>query len=285
MDGRPQRILGGQALTPCCSAIGPLPQSIPGGGKCEIPVSYRPGYSQGKSRVEFMVSTDRGVVTYSVSANTTPAFEVEFADPNGSEVAAGRDAAWSLIVTCRRSGADGLDLPSVVAIDPPSTARFVGLPSEIKRTDGVIETRREIAVTHPASHEPGAKTVDLRIVWEKQGRSERQSIQWMVKPALKASPPAIVLDRGSHDVIAREVLVESTGTEFRVLGVSGKAVAPGFVPPESRGVAHRIAIPIDAQSTGISDVRIETDHPDQPTLKVSLLIPSPIESSNEKESP
>ena len=41
--GRPIRLLKGEALTPCCSSIGPIPESIPPEGTARIPAVWKAG--------------------------------------------------------------------------------------------------------------------------------------------------------------------------------------------------------------------------------------------------
>ena len=103
-------------------------------------------------------------------------------------------------------------------------------------------------------------------------RQDHRAITWVVRPALSATPWVIAFKADPDDPPAiREVVVESTGNEFRVLAVEGKAVAAGYKPPGDRSRTHRLLVPM-VPAAGISELTIQTDHPDQPIAKVSVLI-------------
>lgn len=52
------RLLKGEALTPCCSAITRLPESIPPGGDVKVPVVLEAGGQTGVQTLVFVLSTD-----------------------------------------------------------------------------------------------------------------------------------------------------------------------------------------------------------------------------------
>ena len=56
----PVRLIRGMALTPCCSSIGPLPDSIPPRGEVKIPTSFNPPRQSGSREVRFLIETDSG---------------------------------------------------------------------------------------------------------------------------------------------------------------------------------------------------------------------------------
>src|SRR5690606_18249787 len=56
---RPERILGAQALKPCCSEVAAVPTSIPAGGEARLAVRFKPGFQSGRKVVDFLVMTDR----------------------------------------------------------------------------------------------------------------------------------------------------------------------------------------------------------------------------------
>ncbi len=271
----PLRLVKAEAYTPCCSAVGKLPDAIPANGSAEVAVQFRPGYEAGSKRVEFAIRTDREtspLIGLSISAMMTSALEVESTDKGGIELPCGKPGTRKLTVTCRRKEKEGLDAPTSLITAEPLKARFLGeIRQEIR--DGIVETKREIEIDLPAANEPGIKSADLIIRWGKSGRDDRRPIVWVVKPALKATPTAIILEAGTTGLSIQEVIVESTGAEFRVLAVRGKALGIGFQPPIEKAQMHRLKIPIDPSAIGISDLNIVIDHPDQATIKVSILIP------------
>ena len=263
-------------MTPCCSSIGPVPETIPAGGSVEVAVQLRPGFQTGLMRVGFLVPTGRedgGAIGLTLAATLISSLEVKFAEDTATTLAAGKMGALKGRITCRRKGSVGLDAPSSVTIDPPAQARFLGPSSGRDLADGIRQTVREFEVEFPPSREPGKKSAELRLGWKQQGREDRRPIVWVVKPALTATPRVLALKADAGDPPAmRGVVVESTGAEFRVLAVKGRAVADGFEPPVGRSRSHRMVVPLNPGVTGISELIIETDHPDQSAAKVSVLI-------------
>ena len=271
------RLMKPEALTPCCSSIGSVPESIPAGGSAEVAVKLRPGYQTGMKRVQFVIPTDRvdePVITLSLSATLTPALEVDFDEPAATTFAVGKPGTLKGRVTCRRKGEQGFDAPSSVFIEPPAIARFVGTAEERQLADGIRQSVQAVEIDFPPSREPGTRSADLRLTWGAQHHDDRRPIVWAVTPALRVTPPAIGLKRSETDSVSREVVIRSTGTPFRVLKVEGKALAPGLRLPEDAATTHRLDLPLDRAALGISDLRIVTDHPDQPIAKLSVWIQS-----------
>lgn len=275
---RPLRLLTAEALTPCCSSIDPVPESIPAGGSAKVAVKLRPGYQSGPKRVQFVVLTDRDddpAISLWLSATLTSALDVEFDDTAAAAtLAVGKAGTLKGRVIGRRTGKDGFSAPSSLSINAPAKARFVGVEIGRLLDNGFHETVREIEIDLPASREPGTKSAELRLAWDKPSRDDRRAIVWSVTPALRATPPALVLDRNSTGSASREVVIRSTGTAFHVLGVEGKAIRRGLRLPSEAATLHRLDLPLDRDATGISDLRILTDHPDQPIAKLTVLIQS-----------
>lgn len=76
---QPVRLMSSMAQTPCCSTIGPLPDSVPPHGVVKIPVVFRPGFATGFKRVVFTAETDRDnsrVCLFALSANLFSELEV-----------------------------------------------------------------------------------------------------------------------------------------------------------------------------------------------------------------
>ncbi len=254
-----------------------MPESISAGGSAEILTTFRPGFQSGRKRVQFAILTDGEddpVVTYSLTASLASEIEVVSADPNGADLAAGKPGTRKFTVVCRRRGDQGRGAPSSLKILAPASARFDGPASTVDRADGVSETTRTVEVTLPPSTEPGVHRAELFLFWEDPNREERRPIEWSVSAALRATPPVLVFKLGPSEPMTREVVVESTGSEFRVLSVEGSALGEGFRLPTNRAKSHRLSVPMMKSKVGISDLRIKTDHPDQPDLKVGVYISS-----------
>ena len=284
---RPLRLLKSEASTPCCSEIGPLPELIPPGGSAEIPVLFRPGFGTGPKRVGFAVATDRQsepVISFSLAATFLSALEVEFDDPQSVTLPCGQPGKREILVTCRRKGSLGFGAPTSLGTYPPLPARFLSEPSESRQGD-VFEVRRRAEIVLPASSEPGLKKVELRLGWGGPGPDDSRPLIWTVSPVLLATPPAIVLsDKASEDT-SREIVVRATTGEFRVLAVRGKALAPGLRLPEGKAAVHRLKLTFDRSVVGISDIRVTTDHPDQPVVKFGVLVPSSSKTSGDDGRP
>ena len=60
------RLLSAVAFTPCCSAIGPLPEEIPPRGAAKVPVAFRPGDGSGPRRVQFLVAANGSQGNYAL---------------------------------------------------------------------------------------------------------------------------------------------------------------------------------------------------------------------------
>ena len=253
-----------------------MPGSIPAGGSAEILTTFRPGFQSGRKRVEFAILTDREddpVVTYSLTASLASEIEVVSADPNGADLAVGKSGTQKFTVICRRLGDQGRGAPSLLKIRTPASARFGGPASTVDRADGVSETTRTVEVTLPPSAEPGVHRAELFLFWDNPKREHRRPIEWSVSAALRATPPVLVFKLDPSEPMTRDVVVESTGSEFRVLGVEGKALGEGLQLPTNRAKSHRLSVPMMRSKVIISDLRIKTDHPDQPDLKVGVYIP------------
>ncbi len=271
---RPVRLLKAEAQTPCCSSIGPLPESIPAGGSAEFPVQLKAGFLTGLQRVNFFVLTDseaRPIIPLVLSATLHSAIEVEFSDGTATSLPAGRPGILKLTVTCRRKGKEGYGTPSKISTTSPAKGQFVGDPIAKQLVDGINQVERQVEIDLPGSSEPGVKTVGLFLAWADQDRTDKRTFTWSVTPALRVTPPAFVL-KATADKPVREAIVRSTGTPFRILRVEGRAIGPGLVVPTTSATEHVLSLPLDPSVVGVSDVRIHTDHPGQPTVKMSVLI-------------
>lgn len=95
---------------------------------------------------------------------------------------------------------------------------------------------------------------------------------WQVASHIRATPSGLVLkaDAGS---LPHQFFLRSEDRPFRILRVSGSVLARLDEPlPEVAQPVHRLALILKPDSSGASDIRFTTDHPDQPTVTVSVLI-------------
>ncbi len=264
------------AFTPCCSTIGPLPEAIPARGEVEVPTSFSPGHQSGAKAVMFQIETDqpgRRFVGLALEARLTSAWEVQSRDDKTGVVPMGQPARRTLRVISRRKGDLGRDLPGQVLAAAPIDAAFVGEAVTTKGPDGVIESTRDFVVAMPASREPGVKRGEVRFRWP-DGRVEALPVGWEVRPRLKVIPAAMTVHR-SDGAIDRTIVVESDGAPFRVTGMSSPLFAGPAEIPGDLVQRHTIRLRLDPSKglvDGVSNVTITTDHPDQRTAELSVLV-------------
>jgi hypothetical protein len=121
----PIRLLGAEAHTPCCSAIGPLPELLPAGTSVAVPVVFRPGTQTIRKRVTFAVRTDhpdRPVWPLAVAASLTAEVELRPTADSETSLPIGRTGRQRFRVVCRRIGDEGRGGPRAVEADPPLAA-------------------------------------------------------------------------------------------------------------------------------------------------------------------
>jgi hypothetical protein len=269
------RLLGAKAYTPCCSAIGPLPESIAPHGDARIPVLLKAGRRTGRSRVEFAVQTDsaqRPLRMLALRALLVAEWEMREVGEASGFVPAGQCGKRTFRIVCHRRDDQGRDAPDFVDVSRPLSARFVGAPVETPRGDGLIETARDVEVTLPATTEPGQHRGELLIRWA-DDLIERHLFAWQVVPRIRAAPSGLTV-KLSEDA-TRSVVLTSDDRPFRIIEVSGPLVAGSFRPPEGSARVHRIRLTLDLKKpheASASDIRFTTDHPEQSNVTVSVLV-------------
>lgn len=309
-SARPWRITGAQALTPCCSAVGSLPETLPCGRAIEVPVVFRPGHQSGRKRVEFLVRTDdpeAPVHRFALIASLISEIEVSPQGANPTSLPLNTSVSHRFAIICRRisperregsirsspivtEGRDGGDntspeeapttegrtAPISLTASPSLSASFLGPPVERRLDDGTIESTRDFEVTLPPSTEIGAHRGTVVLAWP-DGREWPQDIFWQVAPRLRASPSGLVLKpRDSEEPERVAITVHADDRPFRVTEVTGPILAepPDGLPTEP-GRAHTLLLtldPVALSADGTSDIHIATDHPDQREVIVSVLV-------------
>lgn len=304
---RPWKVVGAEALTPCCSAIGALPESIPPGGSAEVPVLFKPGHQNGRKRVEFVVRTDdpdRPLHRFALVASLISELEVVPYDDNPATLplnAPGRHrytiltrrvptALTHLIPRQARGGGnahpstdspprtdEGRRAPTDLTVTPPLTGRFLGPPTERLLDDGTLESAREFEVELPPSAEVGARRGEVILTWA-DGRDRTHLIAWQVTPRLRASPSGLVLrPKGSGEVERVTITIRSDDHPFRITDISGPVLrSPSPALPSEPRRVHTLELVLGSAAIGvdgIKDISLSTDHPDQPQVVVSVLTP------------
>lgn len=178
-----------------------------------------------------------------------------------------------LIVTRRRTDRHGSDAPDSVTVMPPLMATFVG-PVEERAQDGLIETNRTIELTLPACAVEGKRQAESLLAWN-DGRTYLHHMTWSVTPCIKAFPRGLLLSASSGDE-SQTVVVHCEDRPFRILEIGGEALARpvGGIPTEAKHM-HRLNLPLGWRRNDgclVTDIRITTDHPDQPSLLLGVAV-------------
>lgn len=282
----PIQLLKAEALTPCCSAVGPIPRSIPPGGTAKIPVMLRPGFQTGQKRVQFLVQTDwteRPVWLLTASATLWSAVEVSELGSFHGSLPLGRSGIRRFRIIARSVGSEGRRAPDFVQATAPLSARFAGPPTERTLADDLIEASRDVVVDVPADREPGWHQGRLDFGWTNEP-TWAHVMEWRVRPRITISPPGLVLwPTGKR--IEQSVLLRSDDRPFRITRViSPLLVDPVEIPLDGPAQLHRLKLVFDparAPNQEAVDIRVMTDDPDQPLVVLSVLVSSPSKESTE----
>ncbi|MGC8639976.1 MAG: hypothetical protein ACP5XB_08890 [Isosphaeraceae bacterium] len=270
------RLLKGEALTPCCSAIEKLPKSIPAGSTTQVPVVLKAGRQTGAKTLVFVLNTDdprQPTRTLALRATLVSAWEVEpVGGPTGT-LRPGQSAEQRLEVVARGKGDLGCGLPEEVVPSAPLAATYLGKASETTGPDGLIEFSREVLVKIPGDREPGERRGSLLFRW-RDGKSGTYPIRWEVRALVSVTPGALVL-RSRSEPFRRTFVISSIDKAFRITGVSSPLLARAVAPPAESATQHRLTVSIDASRAAAGrpgQVTFHTDHPDQPEVSASVLV-------------
>jgi hypothetical protein len=274
--GRAIRLARATSSTPCCSAISPLPRSVPAGGRVQVPIVLRTRNRTGPLRVIFEVesdSPDRIVWRFIVSARLIPSWEIRASEECIATLPLGQAGNQIYRVCCRRKGAEGCGPPERLKADAPLKADFTGPVAETRFPDGIIETTRDVVVTLPKSLKAGSQRHELFFHWA-NGETQRQIISWEVAPCVTVTPMGFVL-RPSKEPFALALTVSSEERPIRILEVSGPLLAKAFKCPSDAKRVHLLCPLVDTSKIDamtVPDISITTDHPDQPVVSVPVLL-------------
>jgi hypothetical protein len=268
------RLLRAEALTPCCSSIGPIPESIPPGGTVRIPVVWATGIQSGARSVGFVIRTDgprQPAKMLAMRASLIPAWEVE-ASERSVTLLPGRTGEIRFRVTARSQGARGRMLPEDVEATPPLLASYLGTATRSARADGLVESCREVLVKFPADREPGVHRGNLLFRW-RGGRSEAHPLSWEVHRLVSVAPAVLAL-RSRAEPRQQSFLLSSNERPVRILGVEGPLLASPVALPRDTRTSHVVELTLDARRTDTrpSQIKFHTDHPDQPDVSMTVLV-------------
>ena len=97
---------------------------------------------------------------------------------------------------------------------------------------------------------------------------------WEVRPSLKSIPAGFVLKR-SDQPVKRTIVVESDGSPFRLIDAASPLLAGPVDLPDEPAARHAIDLDLnlsEATPERTYEVNITTDHADQSTIDLSVLI-------------
>jgi hypothetical protein len=272
---KPLRILGTLARTPCCSAVEGLPVSVPPLSTARVPVVFKPGFQKGRRRIQFELTTDDNaepVRTFSLVSTLMSEMEIEMLDGSETNVHVGDAGKQFLRVTCRRMGEEGRNAPESIVGLGSLLARFRGEAVSVERPGGLVETSRDIELILPSESTGGLKSSSFVLSWPNTLQHE-EPITWRVQPNVVVSPPGLVL-KPSSDPLLRTITIQSRGRAIHILSVKARALEVSVILPTEAAEQHVLHLQIEATHQGVletSELVIETDHPEQPTLSVSVL--------------
>lgn len=272
---RPIRLEASAALTPCCSTIGPAPETIPAHGSIQVPVSFRPGRQADRKRVEFLIRTDEElspIWRVAVVASVVHELATRVERESDLELPVGRTGRQIPTIACRRLGDAGRGEPVSVQAFESLAAGFVGSAETLKLPGGIIETTRRVEVTLPASSRDGNSRGQVTFRWE-NGQSWDCPVTWRVRPLISALPAGISLKPGGQS--SWTVLLRATDRPFRVCGVDGPACLDSWERTSAEtATLHTVILRFDpdkARPGEVANIRFLTDEPDQTEVLVSVL--------------
>ena len=275
----PIRLVGALARKTCCSSIGPTPKVVTAHGEALVPVTWRIGHQSGRTRVQFVVSTDRlecRTIDLSLTATLVPAWEAsQLESPHDTLEATPPSSRFYQVVT-RQLDRDGLSPPTAVDSAYPFRARFVGDTTEQACGSGLVESRRVVEISLAPGQSVGCHAGELKLTWQ-DGTEKTYPIRHEIPPHLRAIPSTLVVS--ASDVERKyKVAVNSDGRPFRVLKVAGRGLAkPGTLSTDP-ALTHLINLELDLsylENHEAPVIALTTDHPDQTSLNIKiLLVPS-----------
>ena len=271
---QPTRILRASSSFPCCSSIGPLPGTIPPRGEVRIPVVVKTENKSGPLHIGFAVVTDSfaaPIRRLGIAVRLIPEWQIEDKQAATHTLSIGESGKRSYRITCRRMETGGFGLPDIVTVGGPIKVSLKGEAHETTISGGIIEATREVAIDLLPSSQTGRCQGEILFRWT-NGLTRSQITTWEVTPRIKASPSGLVIKR-SKEPERVAVVVTSEGCDIRILKVDGPLAKALSLPTDPSRV-HRLSFMVDSskvKSGGISDITINTDHPDQSSVAVTLL--------------
>jgi hypothetical protein len=273
---RPLRILGSEALTPCCSSLGNVPPSILAHSTGRIPAILKIGRESKSLSLDFVIKTDAPEhPTYRFNVHALLLGEIDIIpDARSSRVVHTNEPFEAIIrIVTRHSGTNGLRWPDRIG-GGERTIVTTNPPVHSKRTaGGIMEQAGEVVVRASAIPQAGDFCAFLKLGWV-SGEERTFAERFHVRPWIKAAPSALVID--SLEPTRHRVVLTCPDRAVRVLGIDSPVVECATVFPTPS--AHSVSIDLrvlahQSQLGSLYELHIRTDHPMHPVVKVNLIFP------------
>jgi hypothetical protein len=269
-------LLRATATTPCCSGFVSLPRLISPNDKVRVAVWFKTNHDSGLKGVRFVLETDEGYGTTHVlvvRARLVPAWEVEPVGDSVTPLRLGKRGSQAFRLTARRKDGRGRSIPERLSASAPLAVAFNGEATSAIDAAGFIVETGMIEVSIPPVREPGPYRGQIVLHWS-DGLAEAHPFDWEVQSDLKASPSAFILRAPSQPTEYR-IVVTAAERPFRVLSVQSPLVAGPLQLSSRAGLRQELRLTLDparAPNQRTCEIEIRTDHPDEKTLRLSILV-------------
>ncbi len=281
-SGRPVKILGVANRKPCCGEVEPIPATTLGPGQAvEVAVTLHIGLAAGRviHLAEIQTEGDGGKILATelrTMGTGLARATVEVVGSAPSSLDPGELAKVELIARSfgnRERPPFPLD-DRAIRCDVPFDWKGIA-EDRLDPGSGLDELHRPLVVTLDASGEPGRRWTTLELL-DGGSAVARKTIAWEVAPAIKATPPGLVLSADSSGPW-KIMLRGRDDRPFRVVSASSKIEGLMLTPVggEAR-TTHTLTFRLVGPpwpETRTGEIVVETDNPRQPLVKVSIHIP------------
>jgi len=168
---------------------------------------------------------------------------------------------------------EGEDLPERVEAEPPLVAKFLGGERRPILAGGVTSAFRDVEISLPPSANAEVRHGTIHFHWA-SGRTRSHRVFWEVVPPLRSNPKTLVLKESERNVPNR-IVVSSDDRPFRVTSIGPASLIVGSEVSGDAAHVHRIEIRLDRVVAAREEkpaITIRTDHPDQLTLTLGVLV-------------
>jgi hypothetical protein len=272
----PLRITRSTSLTPCCSAVESIPDGpIPPGGDGFVIIRFKPEGQNGRKRLGFELMTDSQtlpIISLSLEALFFTEWELRVLPSSNTSLSVGRLGQQRWTVITRAVLDNSLDFPTSVNASAQIGVNFAGPETVQVLEAGIVEKSREVEFVLPSSSLPGERRETVTFDWD-DGTRKSQALVWRVVSQLQVRPEGFVLSSNGQ-VIEKFLVIFSDEHKFRILRIEGRDLLEcsefSNVPSLIHILRLKIKPRVDSE-LGPSDILMVTDHPEDPTIQVTVL--------------